>query len=97
MMIPGVPGVNGAAGAAGGTFNNTIYLIPDAPEMPDEPFMIPGAKGDTGAAGAGGSSPTYDADAYTLANGEYKVYSRQMIISGTDQVVLNGNSSVLIV
>lgn len=98
MIVPGRDGVAGANGLPGAPGTSAATILPDAPDEPNEPMMIPGP---TGPAGGGSSSDPFEGSyapgSFDVADGDYVVMGKQLILNGTETVTLNGNSVLVIV
>lgn len=105
MLVPGPRGATGSGGTGPiGPAGSPVIMLPDDPDPPEEPLMIPGQRGATGAegppgGGGAGSDPfegSYDPGSFDIADGDYVIMGKQLIISGVNQVQLLGNSRLVI-
>jgi hypothetical protein len=91
----GIPGMNGTIGVDG---RQGAPILPDDPDPPDEPMMVPGQRGLQGVPGeGGGTNPNYDPGSFTLANREYKVMAFELNLSGIEEALLEGDSTLVII
>jgi hypothetical protein len=96
FMIPGRDGINGINGING--TNATTIFIAEEPDDPDEPLMIPGPQGPAGA--GAGSDPfigSYAPGSFTIPDREYVVMGHELELTGTQEVTINGDGSLVIV
>lgn len=98
MLVKGDKGDPGTAGAAG-VQQTSILLIHD--EIIEDQIPIQGIKGEPGTPGSGsGSDPfegSYDPGSFTVVDGDYVVMGSELIVSGTNEIILEGNSTLVII
>jgi hypothetical protein len=98
MPIPGPKGDVGSQGPAGTQSVTTTMFLAESEIA--EVDIVPGPKGDKGDSGGGGGSDpfegSYDPGTFDVADGDYVMMGFDCIISGTNEVTLNGNSTLVV-
>jgi hypothetical protein len=92
--IPGIKGVNGISGV-NGIPGAALFILPDSPDDPDEPILVRGLTGATGST----SDPfqgVFATGSFTIPTGKYAVMSKQLILTGAQQVILQGTARLRI-